>query len=448
MADLFIVKERLKLSLKLVGVAFIGGLLSTWYFLGQLKVGGEERSLYLSATVTGALALAWIGLLVFFLSAKRVVDPGHHNPGALDRFPWWTVKILLLAVLLAAGGYALQRYSHQMEGEFGLLRADELAMLRTRIQMEPTLLEKPEGKGGATLAQVAFRENHPEALAMLLEQGASPEGLDSQGRNALVASLDNLPMLDVLLAAGFDPDKPDAEGTPPIHYAVSLRMGEALAMLLEAGAKIDARDAGFRTPLMRAIEDDDLETASTLLEKGAQANAFDKRGDTALHTAVRRRNAAAIRLLLDHKADPRIFNFSHMTPIHIAALAGQNDLLSIFLEQPGLTGLRDEQDLTPLDYAIKEHRFETANLLIAAGADIDRILANGSTLLHQAILSRDYTTARFLIAANANVRIPDAKGETAFDILRRKQLSGLIDLVDQRDHPEAYTNVVEVAEEP
>ncbi len=444
MADLFIVKERLKLSLKLVGAAFIGGLLSTWYFLGRLELGGEESSLYLSAAVTGSLALAWIGLLFTFLSAKRVVDPGHYNPGALDRFPWWTLKVLLLA----AGGYGLRHFSHQMEGEFGLLRAGDLELLKARIQVDSTLLEKPEGKGGATLAQVAFRENHPEALAMLLEQGASPEGLDSQGRNALVVSLDNLPMLDVLLAAGFDPDKPDAEGTPPIHYAVSLRMGEALAMLLEAGAKIDARDAGFRTPLMRAIEDDDLETASTLLEKGAQANAFDKRGDTALHKAVRRRKAESIRLLLGYNADPRIFNFIHMTPLHIAALAGHNDLLAIFLEQPGMTGLRDDQDLTPLDQAIKGHHYETANLLIAAGADIDRILANGSTLLHQAILSRDYTTARFLIAANANVRIPDAKGETAFDILRRKQLSGLIDLVDQRDHPEAYTNVVEVAEEP
>ncbi|MEA2068399.1 MAG: ankyrin repeat domain-containing protein, partial [Verrucomicrobiota bacterium] len=338
MADLFIVKERLKLSLWLVGTGFFGSLLATWYFMRQTRFDGEEGNFYMAAVVTGALALAWVGLLVFFLFAKRVVDPGHHNPGALDRFPWWLVKMFLLVVFIAAMGYGLKHFSRFVEGEFALLRSGDIELLEVRIKMDPALLEKPEGKAGATLVQVAFRENHPRAVAMLLANGATREGLDATGRNPVVASLENLPMLGTLLQAGFDPDEEDVDGVPPIHYAVSLHLADAIEALLGAGAKVDARDAAFRTPLIRVIEADDLPMAGTLLENGADVNAYDRRGDTPLHKAARRRSAAGIRLLLEHGADPRIFNFIHLTPLHIAALGGHDELVSIFLELPDMTG--------------------------------------------------------------------------------------------------------------
>ena len=234
MADLFIVKERLKLSLWLVGTGFFGSLLTTWYFMRQTRFDGEESNFCMAAVVTGALALAWVGLLAFSLFAKRVVDPGHHNPGALDRVPWWLVKMLLLIVFIAAMGYGLKRFSRFVEGEFALLRSDDIAMLEMRIKKDPALLEKAEGKAGATLVQVAFRENHPQAMAMLLENGAAREGLDVAGRNPVVDSLENLPMLGTLLQAGFDPDEKDAAGVPPIHYAVSLHLADAIEALERA----------------------------------------------------------------------------------------------------------------------------------------------------------------------------------------------------------------------
>lgn len=247
MADLFIVKERLKLSLKLAATGVALGALATWHFWTRIEFESDRANFLLSATVTGALALAWLGLLVSYLAARRVMDPGHHNPGARGHFPWWAVKLLLFAGVLVAGGIALNKYAKAVEGEFALLRGNDLPMLEARILADPALLEKPEGKNGGTLLQVAFRENHPEAVALLLANGASREGLEQDGMNIVVASLENLPMLNALLNAGFDPDKPDAKGVPPIHHAVAKRLVDAVKVLLEAGAQVDARDQTFRT---------------------------------------------------------------------------------------------------------------------------------------------------------------------------------------------------------
>lgn len=448
MADLFIVKERLKFSLKLVGALVVGGVLATWYFHGHGGEGGDRSSFYLAAAATGALALGWLGVLVYFLCALRPANPSGHLTDRFDALPWWGIKILALVLFIGILGAVLVRYSTHSEDVFALLRHGHLEQLEERIAAHPALLENPESKGGPTLAQVAFRENQPEALGRLLALGADPSRLDPAGRDPVIASLKNPPMLEVLLAAGFDARKTDAAGVQPIHHATALGAMDAVALLVGAGAKIDARDAVARTPLMRAIEADDLATAAALLELGAGLNEFDQRGDTALHKAVRRRSVPGTRLLLEKGADPAIFNFIHMTPLHLSVQTADTNLLAVLAEKAPAVDLRDEVDGTPLDAALGARQYAMAELLLERGADIDRVKINGTTSLHQAIEARDYQTARFLVNQGARTDIPDAKGETVADLLRRKQLQGLIEMVEQRDHPEAATNVVESAELP
>lgn len=423
-------------------------MLSTWYFHVQEGEGGDRSPFYLAAAATGALALGWLGVLACFLSALRPANPSGHLTDRFDALPWWGIKILALALFIGILAAVLIRFSAQSEDVFALLRHGDLVQLEERLAAHPALLEKPESKGGPTLAQVAFRENRPEALRRLLALGADPGRLDPAGRDPVVASLKNTPMLEVLLAAGFDPRKTDAEGMQPIHHAAALGAMDAVALLIGAGAKIDARDAVARTPLMRAVEADDLATAASLLALGAGVNEFDQRGDAALHKAVRRRSVQGVRLLLEKGADPAIFNFIHMTPLHLSVQTADTNLLAVLAEKVPSVDLRDEADGTPLDAALSARQYAMAELLLARGADIDRVKINGMTSLHQAIEGRDYQTARFLVNQGARTDIPDAKGETVADLLRRKQLQGLIEMVEQRDGSAAATNAVESAELP
>ncbi|MDH3981551.1 MAG: ankyrin repeat domain-containing protein, partial [Kiritimatiellaceae bacterium] len=315
MADLFIIKRRLKFSLwlALIGTGLAG--LATWYFYSQLEFEVDNHKFLLSAAITGAMALGTVGLVLFNLAARRVIDPSQSLTDRIDNLPWWTVKVVALLVMIGVLGGVVYRFSGRAEDEFDLLRDDELVVLKERIEANPAVLERKENKkSGITLVQVAYRENRSEAVELLLASGASVDGLDAMGRNPVIASLNNLPMLEILLGAGMDPNMADAEGVPPIHYAISLNSTNVVGLLLDAGAKIDGRDYLYRTPLMRAVKSDNLPMAGFLLEKGADVNAFDQRGNTPLHVAVRRRNEESVRLLLEKGADPKVFNFSHMTP--------------------------------------------------------------------------------------------------------------------------------------
>ncbi len=140
-------------------------------------------------------------------------------------------------------------------------------------------------------------------------------------------------------------------------------------------------------------------------------------------------------MLLEKGSNPRGFNFNNMAPIHIAALNGQDELVELFLEDPGMVGLRNEKGLTPFDEALRGRRYDTVRLLLEHGAEIDRVMDNGYTAIHLMLIAKDYKTTQFLIAEGADVYIADADGETAHHFMRKKQLQSLLDLVEARDNP-------------
>jgi ankyrin repeat protein len=433
MADLFIVKERLKISLIIMLVAMGLSALAAWHFWNQIEIEADRSPFLLAVIITVAFGVGILGLLLFYLSANRVVNPSHSLTDRIDRIPWWIIKVVLIVGVIGGAGFFIARNSEHAESEFELIRMGNLDALELRIEEKPSVLRMRDAKSGRTLLQYAFSGNYPDAVKMLIENGAPVVELTTEVRNPVIASLGNLPMLGTLMDCALNPELPDTEGVPPIHHAVAMDSVEAVEVLLKGQADVDARDRLFRTPLMRAVEKDNVPMAGNLIEFGSDVNAFDQRGDTALHLAVRRRNPEMINLLLEHGSDPKIFNFTHLTALHIAALAGQDELVQIFMEDPDLIGLCDDGDRTPLDAAIQSRAYDTATLLLENGADLNRRRLAGNTLLHQAVESKDYRTARFLIHAGADVSIPNSGGRTALDLIRNKQLQGLEELIAARD---------------
>jgi ankyrin repeat protein len=68
--------------------------------------------------------------------------------------------------------------------------------------------------------------------------------------------------------------------------------------------------------------------------------------------------------------------------------------------------------MTPLLYAARDGRVESARILIASGADVDHTDANGITPLLMAISNNHIDMARLLIDRGANVRAVDWYGRT------------------------------------
>lgn len=447
--DLFIVRERLKLMLWFVGTGFFIGVFTTWHAWGQIGIAGEGQDRFLlGATVTGALALAWVVLVLLVLSSRRGLDPTYNPENRWADFPWWIPMSVALCVFIGTMGVVLHKNQRRGENEFTLLEHGELDLLGSRLARNPALLENTDKKNGKTLLALALESGNAAAVDLLLSNGAKLE--DAATSRNMVAALGNLRLFKVLLRHGVNPDLPDASGMVPLHYAVATGNTNAMAALFDAGANVDARDPSRQTPLLLAIDADDLATAGMLLEHGANPNLSDNRGDTVLHKAVRQHNAEATNLLLQKGADPKLFNFDNMTPLHIAAFDGQNELVERLLQQPGLVDLRNENDHTALDHALQGLHYETARLLLRHGADINRVRKNGYTATHLMVVARDYKSVEFMIGEGADVDIANADGETAADLMRKKGLKSLLDLIELRDHPpeSAATNAVDVVDAP
>lgn len=431
MADIFIIKLRLKFTIKLVAFFLVLSALSMWNFHSQIEIESDKNLFYLTMTTTGTLLIGWLGLLVFYRLVPWIMDPARSlNEG---RLPWWVVNVLLLLGVIGVGGYFVMQNLDGLRDEFELVRSNSVELLEERIQRNAKVLKREESESGLSLLQVAYQEDHPKMVRLLLDYDASIEEMDAEGRNPIIASLENLPLLDALLEGGMDPDEVGLDGIPPLHCAVILQSPEAIDLLLKGGANIDIRDQDYRTPMMRAAVARTLSLVELLIDRGSQLDAFNQRGDTTLHMAVRRGNLELAQLLLKQGADPRIFNFTDMTPLHMAALTGQNQLVRIFLEMPNMTGLMNKEDQSPFDLALQYRKYITCELLLEGGADLNRMLVDGRTKLHQAIATRNYSMARFLIRAGADANLDDKEGHSALDLIRSKELHDLEDLIADRD---------------
>ena len=120
-----------------------------------------------------------------------------------------------------------------------------------------------------------------------------------------------------------------------IHKAAEAGNIEAVKQHLAAGANVNAKDEDGATPLHLAYENGNGEVVKYLVEKGANLNAKTKGGQTLLHIAAYEGRNKTIELLVKKGAEV-------------------NPLIT-------LTG--SFNGMTPLDFAIRQNKSKTADLL-------------------------------------------------------------------------------------
>lgn len=163
-------------------------------------------------------------------------------------------------------------------------------------------------------AMEAIRRNDAPALAALVSQvDVNASGMD--GMTLLIGALrqlrttpDRHEVLEVLLAAGADPD----QGTDyelPLEMALQIadRTGPGpVRLLLAAGADPNlAKPLGPPVYFAGAGHSASTDVLTMLLDHGADLNATGPKGERVLFHAADARNWQAVLLLLERGADPR-----------------------------------------------------------------------------------------------------------------------------------------------
>jgi ankyrin repeat protein len=280
---------------------------------------------------------------------------------------------------------------------------------------------------GLTVLTAAVSRDRPEMAGRLLAAGARAEATFSPV--ALTAGW--LDLLPKLVAAGVNPNLPDASGTLPLKRAISGHDLRLIAALLDSGADPelaadeDGRalsdaaflhadpaifrafaDHGVAFPparknswLWKSLERRDGTLVQRVLSRGVSPDARRK-GWLPVEWAVRQGDGRLVKLLADYGGDPG-------SSLHLAALHGDVATARLLL---ALGADPDEVHPPfldrPLSVAIRCGHDALAAALIEQGAALDFTLPEGQTPLHLAVVKGCAATVRNLLAAGMDANLP------------------------------------------
>ncbi len=215
---------------------------------------------------------------------------------------------------------------------------------------------------------LSFRCFRKKFFPILLESGADLRGIDQSGRNALFPVTENNKhfLIRELLKIGVDPMQRDESGNIPL--AVALTKGNsAAAKLLLCVTKNPAavKDNRNQTLLYKAVDGNLIPLAKELVETyRIDVESRDDAGQTALHFAASQGENRMIRYLVEEAhADLNARDNNRRTPLFSAVENNRITTIKLLRQYGADLFTKDEAGLTPMEYAIKEHQFESAGIL-------------------------------------------------------------------------------------
>ena len=279
---------------------------------------------------------------------------------------------------------------------------------------------------GFTPLMSAARLGNVELVQVLLAAGAVVKARHDMGLTAL-AFVDggNTELFDVLVDAGAD-----------IRQASLTNIARAgnidlMNQVISAGVPVDPAGANKTSALMSAVTYGQLEMAKRLVnDHGADVN-FHNEFQTALTSAAHTGNVEAVRFLLSAGAKTTV---GKAMALHHGASSGEPEIVELLLKagaevdevnSSGVTALCEAQLLRD-----KPQSLDVASMLIAAGADVNFVAADGMSPLHVAADQARLDVAQILVAAGADLSCRTDEGLTPLEIALAAEI---ID-TSQREH--------------
>ena len=356
----------------------------------------------------------------------------------------------LVALLLEHGADAGRGLPHGETPLMAAARSGDAESVRLLLAagVDPNVAEASLGE---TALMWAAAEDQADAIRALVAGGADT-ALASRKLDLAPMNWLNIGMVSTVLPVG---------GWPPLLYAGRENAPAAALALIEAGADPNIRDPDGLTALNVAIMNAHWDLAIALLDAGADPDAADRTGMTALYGAVETANVGNIigrpavprsdehdaidfaRAALEHGADPDarltgpILAQHHgfpdrslgagTTPLMRAARGTDLELIQLLLAAGASAGAQQDDGSgvlhvmsgarpprTDADRAVQGQVLDT---LIAAGAEIEAVAADGQTAMHRAARGGNASFINALFERGARLDARDNEGRTPYDLV-------------------------------
>jgi len=244
----------------------------------------------------------------------------------------------------------------------------------------------------------AAKRSDVAAVRALLQQGLDVDARAGDGATALhwAAYRGRADLVQLLIQSNAAVNVTNDLGVTPLWVAASARGTATVEALLAAGAEPNLVPPTGETPLMIAARMGNLEAITQLIAHGAEVNAKEAaRGQTALMWAVSERQPQAATLLIDAGADLHARTVASKRFVQLCCSDYNGDARG--------TAWVDYGGFTPFLFAAREGNVESAEALLAAGANVNDTGADGSTALAVAALSGQSAVAELLIEHGADL---------------------------------------------
>ena len=348
-------------------------------------------------------------------------------------------------------------------------RAGSTAIVKTLLDHGATVDAK-EPSYQQTALMIAVREDHPDIVKILIEHKADVNaqtriGKMPEPRKPGAGGGSH----GVGIVRGGWPERgmrnPTPGGMTPLMYAARDGHLETAKMLIEAGADVNKVEANDTTPLVMALINDKMDVAQYLIERGADINAADWWGRTPLWSAVDARNMEVngpvkdnhvdrtralkmVELLIDRGADvnarvkevPPVrrwlaplgslswVDVTGQTAFFRAALAGDAESMRLLLKHGADPKINTYEGTTPLMAAAgvnwvfnetydegPEALLEAVKICIEQGIDVNATNTMGLAAVHGAANRGSDNIIAFLAKKGAKLDVPDKEGRTPYN---------------------------------
>jgi ankyrin repeat protein len=171
---------------------------------------------------------------------------------------------------------------------------------------------------------------------------------------------------------------------------------------------VNLRDETGHTALMAAASHGGVSVVRYLIAKGAKVDAKNNEGWTPLAYAVTVHDLDIVKLLLDDGAD-----------VNAKLRHFQDGQRTILMQAVATTEGEDAKD----------KGYQTIQLLVARGAQVDAQDDNGETALMYAVRSGKPGLVQLMLASKANPSLRNKKNQTALDIARSQDQKTIVEVL-------------------
>lgn len=284
---------------------------------------------------------------------------------------------------------------------------------------DPNLSAGPDSESPLSLAAC---QNQIDFVQLYLANGGDACYIMENGSTALVQSMNKvvgIKVLEIMLAAGADPNTKNGEGTTALFQAIQANRVDLMTVLLDHGANPNL--PGPKHPLWPSTYKP--KALQLLLARGAD----HKKTPGVMELAASLKKLESVKILVEAGVSPNIRKDGVYTPLCSAIRDNSADIVSYLLENGADPNFKSAE--YPAFKCITHKRIHFLPQLVSAGADLHK----PKGIMETAVQFNDKDAILYLLdqGVNPNDRTPEG-GHTALTTAIRENRGELVDLLLSR----------------